>query len=380
MIYEPNVGPIFYRNEKSKKRIVVNQGGTSSGKTWSILQLMILRAIQMRKHISICSINFPHLKKGALKDFILILTEAGLYSEEMHNKTDSTFIINDSFIEFFALDNPGKARGPRRDILFVNEVNLIPYQTLDQLMLRTNEQVFLDFNPTDIHHWIYKDVIERPDCEFIHSTYLDNPFLPDLVRNEIERKKGVDDWNWTVYGLGLPAPLQGAIYPVWDVVDGEPAGECDVFYGMDFGINNPTTLVKIMMVNHIIFVKEEIYKTELANTDLIELLTVTLQKSSVIYADPEDKNRMIELRRAGFNCKPAVKDVLNGIKKVKEFKINIVLGSTNIIKENRTYKWTEHINGYFVDIPVKSNDHAMDAIRYGIYTHCLKPSGKYAIW
>ena len=158
-------------------RIVVNQGGTSSGKTWSILQLLIFLALTGKCHISICAPTLPHLKKGALRDFVNLLMGYNLYKEKYHNKTDNIFQIAYSHIEFFSLDEPGKARGPRRDILFVNECNLIPYETFSQLILRTRLKTFIDYNPADENHWIYDKILTRPDCKFIRSTYLDNPLL-----------------------------------------------------------------------------------------------------------------------------------------------------------------------------------------------------------
>ena len=379
MKYKPLVSDIYKKNEAAASRIVVNQGGTSSGKTWAILQLLIHKAILDKLHISICSITMSHLKKGVLKDFFTILSRTDGIKEKLYNKTDHIYNINRSHIEFFSLDDPGKARGPRRDTLFVNECNLVPYETFNQLMLRTAKQIFIDYNPVDENHWIYEKILTRSDCTFIQSTYQDNPFLNKNIIQEIKRLKDTDENLWKIYGLGERGQLKTTIYNPWDIVDELPEGG-DVFYGLDFGYNVPTALIKCCLKDgNQLWVDELIYQTYLTNSELIMMLKDILPAHASIYADAAEPQRIAEIRKAGLNCRSADKSVKDGIDKMKRMKVYVTRRSTNILKERQGYKWKEDANGNLVDEPVKFNDHALDAIRYAVHTHSLKPSGRYAM-
>lgn len=367
---------IFQRNYEADSKIVVNQGGTSSGKTYSILQVLLTKAAQDKLHISVCSLAMPHLRKGALKDFVDILTTADIYSESIHNKTDNIFRINNSIIEFFSLDQPGKARGPRRDVLFVNEANLIPYDTFQQLILRTKQQVYVDYNPADEFHWLYEQVLTRPDCTFIQSTYRDNPFLNSQQIKEIERLREVDENLWRVYGEGERGISQGIIYTRYQMADQFPDGG-QMVYGLDFGFNNPTALVQVKIHDQTCYAKELLYQTNLTNSDLIPILKQHITDYSPIYADAAEPQRIEELYRAGLNVKPANKSVEDGIDKVKSMPLFIDKFSYNLTKEIKSYKYQTDKNGLTLDSPVKNNDHLMDAMRYAIHTHLLAPSGEY---
>jgi len=226
-----------------------------------------------------------------------------LYNEKYHNKTDNLFRIGNSIIEFFSLDDPGKARGPRRNILFLNEANLIPYKTYHQLVLRTSDLVLLDYNPVDEQCWIYDKVLPRKDCTLITSTYLDNKFLDPSIRYEIELLKETDPEQWRIFGLGLPGELRNTIYKPWRIVDQMPEGG-DVFYGLDFGYNNPAALVKCTLKDGIeACVEELIYQSYLTNNELIELLKTHIKGKEPIYADAAEPQRIQEIRQAGFNVK-----------------------------------------------------------------------------
>jgi phage terminase large subunit len=170
---------LYEMNLNAATPIVINQGGTGSGKTYAILQALLKRAWHERLHISVCSVTMPHLKRGALRDWLSILEMNGLYDESIHSKSEHTFKIRKSTVEFFSLDMPGKARGPRRDILFINEANLVPLETYRQLELRTKKTIYLDYNPADEYHWIYDELVDanRSDVTFIKSDYRMNRFL-----------------------------------------------------------------------------------------------------------------------------------------------------------------------------------------------------------
>ena len=308
-------------NLKSQDRIIANQGGTSSGKTWSVLQTIILKALLEKLHISVCSVSLPHLKKGALLDFINLLTRYELYDEKFYNKTDNIIRIGKSKIEFFSLDDPGKARGPRRDILFVNECNLVPYETFNQLMLRTRKQIFIDYNPVDENHWIYEKILTREDCTFIKSTYKDNLLLDNKIAQEIERLKDTDENLWKIYGLGERGQLKSTVYSPWEIVDGSPEGG-DIFYGLDFGYNVPAALVKCCLKDgNQLYVDEMIYQSFLTNSELILLMQSIVPPHASIYADAAEPQRIAEIRKAGFNCRAADKSVKDGIDKLKRMKV-----------------------------------------------------------
>lgn len=369
---------IFSKNYNADTFIVLNQGGTSSGKTYSILQVLLTLALSDTYHISICSATMPHLKKGALKDWIDILTANEIYNEADHNKTDQVFKVGTSKVEFFSLDSPGKARGPRRDILYVNEVDLVHQTTLQQLMLRTRKRVYLDFNPAPEFHYVYDDIQTRDDCTFIKSTYKDNPFLSPQTIQEIERLQGND---WQVYGLGNRGSLKGCIYTHWKTIEAFPEG-CEIIYGLDFGFNVPSALVRVGIKEHDIYIQQMIYESGLTNSDLIREMALHNIGRSVIYGDAAEPQRIEEIYRAGFNIKPADKSpgsVKKGIDSIKARNLFITQDSPDIIKEIRNYKWMEDKNGQTLEDPVKSMDHSLDGLRMAIHSHLTKPSGKYTI-
>lgn len=375
---------VYTRNRDASAYIIVNQGGTSSSKTYSILQLLLKRALTEKLHISICSLAMPHLRKGAMKDWLDILGMCGVYAEEEHNKTDSIFKVKNSTVEFFSLDSPGKARGPRRDILYINEANLVSLETYRQLELRTRQTIYLDFNPADEYHWIYDEILDcnRSDVAFIKSTYKDNPFLLPQEIKKIERYREIDQNYWTVYGEGDRGSSIATIYPNWMQCSEFPAG-CDIIYAIDFGYVNPTAILGIGIKEDCIYVDELLYQSQLTNSqriDMAKLLIPPDHRSKPLYADSAEPQDIDEFHRAGFNCKPSNKEVAKGIDKVKEYKMFITNRSVNVLKEIKSYKWQEDKNGIVQDgEPIKLNDHAMDAMRYAIHTHTTRRKGVYAV-
>ena len=367
------VSPVFVRNAASRARIVANQGGTSSGKTYSIMQLFTLRARRHKLKFDVIGPTVPHMKQGVIADFTTIMEKAGWWDEACYNYTDRIYRFPDAGqIQFFSADDGAKMHGPKRDYAFINELPLLEYNAWKQLLMRTRMQIFFDFNPSDFEHWIYEKVLVREDCEFIQSTFLDNlDFLPAEQIQEIERLKEEDPAFWQIYGLGERAKINGAIYEKWS--KGAFPAECDeIFYGLDFGVHNPTALVKIGIKDKQYFCDELLYRTRLTNGELIEILkTVIPDKRFKIYADSAEPNRIEEIHRAGFNVQGAIKSVKDGIDFVKRHYLTITPESVNLLKEIRTYKWQEDKNGSVLDVPVKHADHALDAKRYGMYTHYM---------
>lgn len=358
--------------ESGQYRVIANQGSTRSGKTYSICQLLALYIpYKYNKSISIVSPSLPHLKRGARRDFLQILEDAGLYTDEQFNKTDNIYHYpNGSYVEFFGAEEPGKVRGPGRDILFVNEANLLPFNVYTQLALRTKEMVFLDFNPVDEASWVY-EVADKEGNLLIHSTYRDNPFLPPEQIQEIESLKEADANLWQVFGLGLRGKSQEVIYTHWKQAP-FPA-DCEVAYGVDFGYNVPSAVVKVGFYEGAVYAEEVLYETRLTTTDLIERLR-GIPKSAELFCDNAEPKTIEELRRAGYNAKPAEKDVYAGIQKVKSQPLYVTPGSLNLIKELKSYKWKLDKDGKIHpdEVPVKFQDHICDALRYAVYTKLTK--------
>lgn len=351
-----------YKAFQAGYRIIANQGGTRSGKTYTLNQLLIALALKDKYSISVTSVAFPHLRRGAMRDWRTIMENTGLYDPNSHVRTEQVYNYpNGSYTEFFSSDNNLKVRGPGRDILFFNEANLTDFDTFTQLMLRTRKAIFIDFNPADEFHWIYDNILTRPDCYFIKSTYLDNPFLPDEQVKEIENLKNVDENFWRIYGEGERGHSEGVIYTHWSP---SATFEADrVSFGLDFGYNNPTSLVRVGEKDQDLYWKEEIYQSGLTISDLIPMLKQIVKPHEPIYCDSASPDKIEDLKRAGFKAIMANKNVKEGIDFVKSRKLFIHSGSANLLKEVKSYKYmTKHIG--ITEEPLKLNDHAMDAGRY----------------
>ena len=347
-----------YKAFKMGYRIIVNQGGTRSGKTFTIAQLLIALALKEKCTISITSVAFPHLRRGAMRDWRTIMENSGLYDQNHHVRTEQVYNYpNGSYIEFFSSDNNLKVRGPGRDILFFNEANLTDFDTFTQLMLRTRKAIFIDFNPADEFHWIYDNILTRADCYFIKSTYLDNPFLPNEQVKEIENLKNVDSNFWRIYGEGERGHSEGVIYTHWQPFSSSMVAQS--VFGLDFGYNNPTALVRVTDHDSDLYWKEEIYQSHLTNSDLIPMLKQIVKPHETIYCDSAEPNRIEELRRAGIKAIPANKDVKSGIDFIKSRKLFIHSGSANLLKEIKSYKYMDQGKrvGNEPEIPLKLNDH-----------------------
>ncbi len=364
---------IFTKNleylEDPSKKFIINQGGRGSSKTYSLLQLLIWYAlVNKNKIISVVRKTFPALKFSAMKDFIEILKELEIYSEERHNKTDHHYTFDSgSEIEFFSVDNSQKMRGRKRDILYCNEVNELSLDDYIQLNLRTNEKVFLDFNPSDDNHFVYS-IIKKQNAAFIQSTYKDNPFLPKRIVEEIEDLINQDENYYKVFCLGEKGISNTSVYNRYSF---SPYKENkDIYYGLDFGSTHPTALIEISPFENTIYAKQLIYKTKLTSSDLIkELNDLKINKQKEIIADNARPEMIEEIKRAGYNIKAADKgqgSVLDGINAVKSYNILIDNESIDLMKEMSNYKFK--IKGDIIlPEPVKVYDDAVDALRYVVH-------------
>lgn len=371
---EINCTPVFFANKRAydsgSYRRIVNQGSTRSSKSYSIVQLLITIALSVKKQISICSPSLVHLKRGVRKDFLEIMDNWGLYNDACFNKSDNvyTFPQTKSTVEFFGADEPGRLRGPGRQILFVNEANLIGKDSYIQLALRTTETIFIDFNPVDEFNYVY-ELADGEGAKFIHSTYKNN--LGNLAKyqiEEIEALQFADENLWKVFGLGLRGTSSETIYTHYKIIDELPL-RGEIFAGQDFGYNVESGLVMIEHYEGANYVDELLYETKLTTNDLIERYkSFDLSKTMEIYCDNAEPKTIEEMCRAGYNCLSADKDVLEGIRKVKGMPLYITRRSVNLIKELSSYKWKINKEGIKLDEPVKFRDHLADAMRYGIFT------------
>ena len=377
--------PVFYANLEAyhgKWPIICNEGGTRSSKSYSIVQLLITIACKHpQQRISIVSHSLPHIKRGAYRDFKTIMEDWGMWDDSAFSFTDFIYRFkNGSYIELFGLEDEGKARGPGRDILFINEANLIRKTLFDQLAMRTTGKIFLDWNPADFVSWVY-EVSDNPNNKRIHSTYLHN--LGNLSQMQIDIIEGYknlpDDFMWKVYGLGERGAAKEIIYTQWQITDELPEGG-DIFYGLDFGYVHPLALVKICHYQGANYVKQLIYKSGLTPSEISREVKDHISDRKPVYCDAAEPKSIEELYRSGINAQAANKEVWAGILKVKSYPLFVHKDSKDIIRELQSYKWRKDKNDNVIDEPVKENDDGLDAMRYAIFTHLHKPAFKVAVW
>jgi len=362
---------------KLKKRVRIVQGGTSSSKTFSIIPLLIDYAIAKPKsEISIVSESIPHLRRGALKDFIKIMDWTHIFREEQFNRSTLRYdFTNGSYIEFFSADQSDKLRGARRDVLFVNECNNITFESYHQLAIRTRRFIYLDYNPTS-EFWVHKELLSDKDAEMIILTYKDNEALDSELVKEIEkareRAKESTYWAnwWKVYGLGQIGVIDGVIFSNWQIVKQVPDDAELLGYGLDFGFtNDPSALISVHKFNSELYIKELIYQTRLTNNDIVQrMIELGVDKYKDIIADSAEPKSIEDIYRGGFRniygAKKGADSIRNSIDKLQRYKINITESSTNLIKEFRGYVWTKDKNGNQTGEPIGINDHGIAALRY----------------
>ena len=374
---------LFEANYKATEPIIVNQGGTSSGKTVCILQVLAIRAIQEPDSIiTVVGQDIPNLKRGALRDFQLYVLNDPIISEQVssYNKSERIYTFKSgSIIEFESYDNEQDARNGKRQYLFVNEAQGISYEIYKQLQLRTTKQTFLDYNPS-AEFWVHEKVLTLPDAErkLLISDYRHNPFCPDSIVRNIEALKDQDFELWKVYGRGMTGKIEGLIYTNWHLCDSIPT-DLERVKGLDFGFNHPTALLDVAVdeASKCIYVDELVYESGLIPQELIELMT-SVAPTDTIYADAARPDTIEEIYRAGFNIHKADKSVWDGIQKVKSYKIFITRHSQNVLKEIRSYKWKVDKNGKSLEEPVKFLDDAMDAMRYAVWNYTTKEELDYS--
>lgn len=353
-----------------QKRIRGVAGGTSAGKTISILQILIDYAQSTRNElISVVSESFPHLRRGAIRDFLNIMQEQGYYDDTAWSRGEYTYTFpTGSKIEFFSADMPGKVRGPRRDVLFINEANNVDYESFDQLRVRTRKVIWLDWNPTN-EFWWYTEVAPHYDHDFLTLTYKDNEALDQTIIDDIESHKHNKNW-WQVYGLGQLGEVEGRIYSGWTIIEDIPPEARLERRGLDFGYaNDPSTIVDIYYYNGAFVLDERLYRKGMTNKQLADYLNVIEQASTLVFADSAEPKSIDEIASYGVPIVPAQKgpgSITQGISYIQDQRILVTKRSLNLIKEYRNYLWTTDRDGKVQPVPEPGNDHCLDAVRYAL--------------
>ena len=344
-------------------RFVINEGGSRSSKTYSLCQLVIIYCLQNNnKVVSIIRKTFPALRATVLRDFIEILKELNIYSVEDHNKSEHIYTFsNGSIVEFFSVDDEQKIRGRKRDIAWCNEANELYFDDFTQLNMRTESKLIFDYNPSESTSWLYELPME--ESVLIKSTYKDNPFLPQSIRAQIEDLKRTDEALYQIYALGEKAISKSNIYSNWSFIPHRPARFVNYVYGLDFGYNHPTALMRVYWCDNDIYIEPVIYESYLTTPMLIDRMqSFNIEKTVTIVADYARPEIIAELNNAGYDVQNANKVVKKGIDNIKTFGV-LCQDDKAIRKEYENYKWKK-VGDMITDEPVKMWDDAMDAIRY----------------
>ena len=371
------MSPVFEWNIKSDSPINVNQGGTSSGKTYSILQVLLCKAAeQPNQIITVVGQDIPNLKAGAMRDIESILNNPFFRSMvRSTNKTDRIYTLNNgTVIEFKSFEDEQDAKSGKRDYLFLNEANGIPYSVYDQLQLRTTKQIYLDYNPT-APFWVHDKLIGNSKTKLFISTYKDNPFLKDSIRRKIEALQYSDPMKWKVYGLGQTGRVQGTIFSGINWIPELPTEGKREAIGMDFGYSNdPTTIVKLVLSQGKLYGELLLYETGLTNQDIAEEfkrlgIRPGLRTGAIVMADSAEPKSIKELRNLDYRvkgCKKGSDSIRAGIDCLKSYgQLNLV--SNELWKqEQQKYVWTiDRKDGKAKNKPVDKFNHIWDAFRYG---------------
>jgi len=366
--------PLFEKTRESKAKTIIHVGGAGSSKSYSIAQLLIYKLLnENNKRIGICRKTFPALRMTAMDLVLSLLKDWGIYRGDNHNKTSAIYKHGNNQIQFFSLDEAEKIKSANFSYIWMEEANEFTYEdyTIMKLRLRhptkdEQNQMFLSLNPIDAHGWIPMKLVNEPDVEVIHSTYIDNSFLSKDYVKTITDLIHQDANFYKIYALGEWGLLQRRIYTNYKVIPELPEIiEGQWAYGLDFGLVNPSAIVKVYRLDDKFYLEERLYKPGLTNKDIIEFFSH--EDKGDIYADPSAKQMVEEICRAGFNCFEAHKNVKDGIDVCQRQTLHIPESSVNLIKEIQSYQWKEDKDGNVISEPIKFNDHLMDAVRYVVY-------------
>ena len=361
-----NATNIFQRNWdalNSDVRFIINQGGSRSSKTYSLCQMIIVYCVQNpNKVVSIVRKTFPALRATVMRDFFEIMKDLEIYEKANHNMSENIYRFpNGSIVEFFSVDDEQKIRGRKRDIGWCNEANELWFEDFQQLNMRTEEKLIFDYNPSDSSSWLYK--LPPEESVLIKSTYRDNPFLPESIKRQIEDLKRTDEALYQIYALGEKAISKSNIYNNWTFLGRKPQRFQSYVYGLDFGYNHPTALIRVYWSDGDIWIEPVIYESYLTTSELIEKFKqLEIEKTVDILADYSRPEIIAELQNAGYNVNNANKSVKMGINFVKTFGV-FCQEDEALKKEYENYKWKK-VGDIITEEPVKLYDDAMDAVRY----------------
>ena len=376
------------RSLNQRTRII--RGGSSAGKTIAVLLILIDYACRnSHKEISVVAESIPHLRRGALKDFLNIMKALNRYDERKFNRSILKYeFSNYSYIEFFSTDQPDKLRGARRTDLFINECNNISFEAYQQLAVRTSGNIWLDYNPTNLF-WVDKELIGQEDTDFVTLTYKDNNSLPESIVKEIEKArvkaKTSTYWAnwWKVYGLGEIGSLEGACIPDWKSIDKIPDDARLLCAGLDFGYSvGPTTYIRLYKWNNAYIFDELLYRKGMLNRDISNFLTDS-RVLEHIYADSAEPKSIQELRNYGHKIFPVTKgrdSIVYGINLINQNEVYVTSRSKNLIRELQGYVWDKDKEGNNIQKPTGLHPDCIDAARYSLMMALQNPNkGKYAI-
>lgn len=377
-------GPLFQVILNQTEEVGIHQGGTSSGKTYSILQALFTFAVQFKKSptdqtciITIVGQDVPNLTVGAIRQSQEIIEESAILQSKIKPISNGKY-YNDSkkiirfksgaIIEFKSYKSGQDAKSGKRDYLFINEANGIRYDIYTELALRTYKKIFIDYNPNS-EFWVHENLIGKPGVKLVISDHRHNPFLPKQIHDKIEALKEIDKELWKVYARGMTGKITGLVLTNWFIVDDIPEYAKPIAKGLDFGFtNDPSSLIDIFMQNDELWVDELIYETGLTNPDLSNRFkSLGVSKSSEIVADSSEPKSIEELKRLGWYVTAAIKgpdSVSNGIDILKRYKINVTRRSVNLRKELSSYKYRVDRDGKTLNEPIDAFNHAIDPIRY----------------
>lgn len=395
--HNPNL--LFLEGEIANYRILVMQGGTRSGKTWSGCQFY-WRSMDKYSGVeySIVRGTLPALKATVMKDFFAMGIDAGVYSELYHNKTDKEYRYNGNLLDYFSVEDGEKTRGRKRHVLYMNEAPELEWEPVQQLLWRTTSKIIIDYNPSYPESWVYDNILTRDDCAMITTTYLDNPYLSQGQLNEILWLKENDPDAYRIYGLGQRGELRGQIYKNWKRIDELPI-DYPSAYIIDFGFtNDPTAITECKKHNRAMYAKEHIYRTGLDNIDIaICLFFIGCKSDSLMIADSAEPKSIREIRigwdlsedyiktkclnlgyeykkelqkalKEGFWVLPTVKgqdSIDNGIQAVKQHEVFVTSDSANAWREYYRYRWKEDDKtGTLLNVPIDKDNHFCDTVRY----------------
>ena len=379
----------FANAYSSKAKIQLHQGSARSGKSYALIQFLIVKALEEKKLISIVRKTFPALRTSALRDFKDIMKDLGIWDDERWMATEKVYTFdNDSQIEFFSTDSAEKLKGLKRDILWCDEANELDAEQFMQLAIRTTGQIILSYNPSfSPKHWIIKEISIRDDVQTFITTYRDNPYLPDEQVRFIEKYKETNPRYWMTYGLGQFAVNEKQIYE-FDVVDEFDFDTAEfVCFAMDIGyVSDPTALVGIWKCGDKLIVNEHLYQKGLITAQILDMLRGNVGERDILIVDSAEPRLIDEIKRGGFPLARGVKkgkDSVNwGIDLVKQYRIVVPKHNTNLIEELYSYEWIDDGNGGVTNTPVDANNHLLDALRYGVMEQLTAKkinAGKYAI-